>query len=113
MCPYSNPYFASQTNSFETKDLTPGKWEEDEQSDPKPLSFGQKAVSYSIMTDDDPDMHRIKSYMAELIDIIDLRLPQSRASTEYGFIERMMKDDAIRKLMDACDAAIKYIDVSK
>ena len=58
-------------------------------------------------------MYRIKASIAELIDIIDLRVPQARAATEDGFLQRMTKDDATKKLIDACEAAVKYIQMSK
>ena len=104
-----------QDMNEEIKDFSPGKWEEDENTEDKPLSFGQKAVGHpSIETGEQClDICRIKSYIAELIDIIDLRAPQSRAATEDGFLQRMAKDEATKKLIDACDAAVKYVTMSK
>lgn len=104
------------SGSLEIKDFSPGKWEEDEVPEIKPLSFGQKAASYAgrgLPDNVDMDVCRIKSSIAELIDIVDLRIPQSRAVTEDGFLERMAKDDATKKLIDACEAAVKYIQMSK
>ena len=65
------------------------------------------------MVKEDLDIHRIKSSIAELIDIVDLRVPQARASTEDGFLQRMAKDEATKKLIDACEAAVKYVTMSK
>ena len=104
------------SGSLGIKDFSPGKWEEDEASELKPLSFGQKAVAHAgvgIPDKGDMDMYRIKASIAELIDIIDLRVPQARAATEDGFLQRMTKDDATKKLIDACEAAVKYIQMSK
>jgi hypothetical protein len=103
---------------LEIKDFSPGKWEEDETTEDKPLSFGQKAVAHADsgwngLVKEDLDIHRIKSSIAELIDIVDLRVPQARAVTEDGFLQRMAKDDATKKLIDACDAAVKYVTMSK
>lgn len=118
MCPsfrYSKPSTTIQNMDTEIKDFSPGKWEEDENTEDKPLSFGQKAVGRtSIETGEQClDICRVKSYIAELIDIIDLRAPQSRAATEDGFLQRMAKDEATKKLIDACDAAVKYVTMSK
>lgn len=104
------------TDFTEIKDFSPGKWEEDEASEQNPLSFGQKAVAHAgvgIPDKGDMDMYRIKASIAELIDIIDLRAPQARAATEDGFLQRMAKDEATKKLIDACEAAVKYIQMSK
>lgn len=99
----------------EMKDFSPGKWEEDETTEEKPLSFGQKAVAHagSGLVKEDLDIHRIKSSIAELIDIVDIRAPQARAATEDGFLQRMAKDEATKKLIDACEAAVKYVTMSK
>lgn len=100
------------TDFTEIKDFSPGKWEEDESSVTSPLSFGQKAVAHSgtgIPDKGDMDMYRIKASIAELIDIIDLRVPMSRPGTEEGFLERMAKDEATKKLIDACRTAVEYI----
>jgi len=103
------------SGSLGIKDFSPGKWEEDETTEPKPLSFGQKAVAHAGigLVNEDLDIHRIKSSIAELIDIVDLRVPQARAATEDGFLQRMAKDDATKKLIDACEAAVRYIKISK
>lgn len=113
---YSNNLPKVENMDTEIKDFSPGKWEEDETSEQNPLSFGQKAVAHAgvgIPDKGDMDMYRIKASIAELIDIIDLRAPQARASTEDGFLQRMAKDEATKKLIDACEAAVKYIQMSK
>ena len=110
--------FIPKNMDTEIKDFSPGKWEEDETTEEKPLSFGQKAVAHADsgwngLVKEDLDIHRIKSSIAELIDIVDLRVPQARASTEDGFLQRMAKDEATKKLIDACEAAVKYVTMSK
>lgn len=108
--------FIPKNMDTEIKDFSPGKWEEDEASEQNPLSFGQKAVAHAgvgIPDKGDMDMYRIKASIAELIDIIDLRAPQARAATEDGFLQRMAKDEATKKLIDACEAAVKYVTMSK
>lgn len=106
---YSNNLPKVENMDTEIKDFSPGKWEEDEVTEEKPLSFGQKAVGYIIPERGDMDIYRISDAIAELIDIIDLRVPQSRPGTEEGFLERMTKDEATKKLIDACRTSVEYI----
>lgn len=112
---FGKPSTTIQNMDTEIKDFSPGKWEEDETTEEKPLSFGQKAVAHagSGLVKEDLDIHRIKSSIAELIDIVDIRAPQARAATEDGFLQRMAKDEATKKLIDACEAAVKYVTMSK
>lgn len=112
---FGKPSTTIQNMKQEIKDFSPGKWEEDETTEEKPLSFGQKAVAHagSGLVKEDLDIHRIKSSIAELIDIVDLRVPIARAATEDGFLQRMAKDEATKKLIDACEAAVKYVTMSK
>lgn len=113
----SNPHTIRTGTFEEIKDFSPGKWEEDEEFEPKPLSFGQKAVGYVLMGEEAPchdtDMCRIKAGIAELIDLIDIRVPKAKAMTEDGFLERMCKDEAIKKLIDACRTAVDYIKMNQ
>jgi len=115
---HKTPLKRISRDSFgEIKDFSPGKWEEDEASEPKPLSFGQKAVGAVPMGSgvpfSDADMYRIKAVIAELIDLIDLRVPKAKAMTEDGFLERMCKDEAIKKLIDASRTAVEYIKMNQ
>lgn len=77
----------------------------------QPLSFGQKYVN--LKTTDSGDVLSIKNFSAEIIDLIDISPCKSVIQTEDGHIERSKKDEAIKRVAEACLLAVSYLETKK
>lgn len=79
--------------------------------DIQPFSFGQKSVN--LKTTDSGDILSIKNFAAEMIDLLDLSKCHFKIPTEDGAIERLKKDEAIKKIIDGCLWAVAFLEMKK